>query len=865
MEMPGSPDVKSGTRRYWGYNVRATLSKVYHNPLARVVLIPWLLRLPLSRLDSIMSHRMVQGCAALITWQVLMHIDKRLDPSQTTEEVQLGACWLAAIAAVGLLGLRYSILLAFCQRSKWFILLNGVILPGLVPAIAQYVDQQVTDAEGLPDVALYIAQAMLFFAPVRTLKLFGFLVVSAICHIIFRLSPYHERLAPQMQILSRMLQLLSKPLVSGWSSLQTVYIHVAHRFETWLIKRDEYRLSQCPQLNVGRSYPLGVRQIRLIRLSRKQPFLAPQLEMLVVSVDHALAYEAVSHAWQYPFLGVKIAMKHGYHLEISQNIYDFLSHRRSYVSSKLIWIDALCIDQHSIEERQAQVLLMKDVFSKAARVIVWLGMSPSASEAVIIRNHFWLTRMHQKIMRNPEKLLLLMWPEADVKTALSALLQHRWFTRVWMVQEVALARKVHLLLGQVCLGWHELKTFVFTTRDARLTGSFLELISHSDEVRTDVHARALGNIEQMSRIRRRVSHDYEALQTDPGGEPHHADIRPSKEAAPNQPLLSLQRVLTGATTFNATDPRDKIFALLGLITDPNVALPAPDYRSPFRTVYLDAVQKSISIGDIEHYTLTLAGVGLRKKGLAREMQGLPSWVPDFVSGAGSAGMIDHERRFSRKMKIQLCETTGAIKAPAKLLDALTTLGPVVDIEHDETRGSEGPERPLSSLEKSRIAASWVIETKAYAERCCREIDMVWDERAFWRTLFTDRYADVSPIPADTLGRMDSVHRLCLRTIGHDAQASIDPERTPKSRNEDGNVALSLSSTSLGRSFAITVDNKFVMAPPLAQEGDNLCYFEGSSEPFLVRRADAGNWQLVGACYVDGFAVQEPEFEEITIV
>jgi len=127
-------------------------------------------------------------------------------------------------------------------------------------------------------------------------------------------------------------------------------------------------------------------------------------------------------------------------------------------------------------------------------------MPHSESEPIIIRKHIWPTRMHQKVMEDSEKLFLLTCPQADVKTALSALLQRPWFIRLWMVQEVAVAKKVHLLFGRFCLGWQELKDFVFINKYERLGYSGLELISHSDEVQTIVHARALVNFEVMSKI-----------------------------------------------------------------------------------------------------------------------------------------------------------------------------------------------------------------------------------------------------------------------------------------------------------------------------------------------------------------------------
>jgi len=117
---------------------------------------------------------------------------------------------------------------------------------------------------------------------------------------------------------------------------------------------------------------------------------------------------------------------------------------------------------------------------------------------------------------------------------------------------------------------------------------------------------------------------------------HQADLQPS--AIPNQPLPFLQTVLTATTTFDVTDSKDRIYALLGLITNADTTLPLPNYRSSFRTIYFEAFRKSILTGKINHYTLALAGIRLHKKGLAQELQGLPTRAPDFMSQAQSAGM-----------------------------------------------------------------------------------------------------------------------------------------------------------------------------------------------------------------------------------
>ena len=80
---------------------------------------------------------------------------------------------------------------------------------------------------------------------------------------------------------------------------------------------------------------------------------------------------------------------HGRQWEITSNLNAALRHLRDVSEELLIWVDALCIDQSSVDERNSQVLLMKSVYSKAAMVRVWLGEStPGSDEAIEILKEF---------------------------------------------------------------------------------------------------------------------------------------------------------------------------------------------------------------------------------------------------------------------------------------------------------------------------------------------------------------------------------------------------------------------------------------------------------------------------------------------
>jgi len=67
---------------------------------------------------------------------------------------------------------------------------------------------------------------------------------------------------------------------------------------------------------------------------------------------------------------------------VTQNLYDLLHARSSFLISRWIWADAICIDQDIVKEKNQQVRRMRDIYCRASRVIFWLGHSEDAKSAI---------------------------------------------------------------------------------------------------------------------------------------------------------------------------------------------------------------------------------------------------------------------------------------------------------------------------------------------------------------------------------------------------------------------------------------------------------------------------------------------------
>lgn len=83
-------------------------------------------------------------------------------------------------------------------------------------------------------------------------------------------------------------------------------------------------------------------------------------------------YEALSCTWGPPE-PVKTITINGYEVKVRENLYWALVNLQRGVTHRLFWVDAICINQDDLEERNRQVSLMAFIYSRAQAVLVWLG------------------------------------------------------------------------------------------------------------------------------------------------------------------------------------------------------------------------------------------------------------------------------------------------------------------------------------------------------------------------------------------------------------------------------------------------------------------------------------------------------------
>lgn len=109
----------------------------------------------------------------------------------------------------------------------------------------------------------------------------------------------------------------------------------------------------------------------------------------------------------------------------------------------MLWSDTICINQDNDVEKSQQVPRMETTYSNAKKVLVWLGDETQTSSMAIDFMH--------RIVNGNSNVDDLVKDNARQWTAVDSLIRMPWFTRRWIVQEIALARD-----AVVCCGPHEI-------------------------------------------------------------------------------------------------------------------------------------------------------------------------------------------------------------------------------------------------------------------------------------------------------------------------------------------------------------------------------------------------------------------------
>jgi len=571
---------------------------------------------------------------------------------------------------------------------------------------------------------------------------------------------------------------------------------------------------------------LHIRLLSLVSLDGEHPSFV----LDAVRLDEAPPYVALSYCWGDPTPRETILVN-GVPLKITSNLMQALrSVYRAVARSDapplwhenervLLWADAISINQADIPEKNAQVPMMSEIYKRARGALGYVG-SPATGEdpgrAIEAMAELSNTSVGSDPATNQHNPSSGGSAFSDGGASFRRFWSSPWFTRCWVTQEAVLSKLM------ICLYGNE---------DRHIT------------VPLDTLGALIHQVQLPGSYRNR-----EALAAARGANTHTAmqayawcQMRTTLREHPQG--INLVKTLRLTRKAQASDSRDKLFSLLGLIeTADRAALsPTVDYSMSNTSdrVFLALAQHCATSAENCMAMLALAGSHTASTSL-------PTWVPDWTTepcasldirlyrASGTTSFADAQIRLSANGR--------ELTLRALTADKISALGPVVTYpDFTIPEMNVGLEGMLIVVEQAAFLFASQVQ-----ERFNRLPGPGTIEDVVMRTVTAGLgLGDRRSLPADR--------------VFYDAFCAHYPrdgsEPPWASRGEQGPdyhpFATLVSHTNAGRRVFTTAAGQIGLAPGDAQAGDWVTWVPGSHLPFILRNVGGNKFKLVGHCYVEG--------------
>jgi len=357
------------------------------------------------------------------------------------------------------------------------------------------------------------------------------------------------------------------------------------------------------------------RAIRLLRIKSGTSEEGIQITLETFDLDSKTQFTALSYVWGDATSPCEIICN-GHTKSITRNLWGVLSQLQKQRFDCLLWVDAICINQKDDEEKSFQVAIMRDIYRRAAKVIFWLGQEEIYDgDAIKLMRSFSKRYPHRLDLerRRLETLEEMNLSSFDRGWAgWASFFCRPWFRRVWIVQEFTNAKNSVFMSGALEIPTELLVHCGFATG---VCVAIREVVCRGRDVRDTGKA-----------ILRLL-----ALGVDQFGREMGVEDGPR-----------IFDIWCRSQQLEATDPRDRVFALLS--TQTAVGMEMINYRKSEATVYTEIAVAALNIPvprikwigsifqpshQVEWNNLQRVSRFLACKFCSPGSSNLPSWVPDW--------------------------------------------------------------------------------------------------------------------------------------------------------------------------------------------------------------------------------------------
>lgn len=590
-------------------------------------------------------------------------------------------------------------------------------------------------------------------------------------------------------------------------------------------------------------------------------------------------FEAVSYCWMSE-VKEKSLIIDGLPLMVPKTVDAVLRRLRDLPEAKSgmkFWIDAICIDQDNTPEKNHQVNFMWNIYATAFSVVAWLGESEDGSETAI--DYMTQIMLVEKEILRLDNSFSLPWETSTYNEWFSAVpwqticsfLSRPYWTRLWIIQELALNHNATLFLcgnrqltrQVIAMGTR----FCIQRGNSGKIGTILAANSEHNSV------RGRGDFFSVAdRVDRLVWLDASSL------------------AATNLGLI-----LDLGQRAQSKDSRDKVYGLLGVFPEGIRTRIKPDYS---RHVSQDDVYRQLCEAVLTH---TGRVDSMLSWCYFRQGSSLPSWIPDWtvkfprnhvkwLKGMNASRGISSVWSISADGCRLSCKgiVVDTINSLSLSLSENVPYGTVIDHwapnkpprahRYRDENIREALRRTLSSGHPGSSMALldcifWVdwddIETAGQNDE---QLYKFWthmqliSENPHWENF--DRFRQMNAY--------FSIFGIPLRDFFPSMRSYIpqlpwDPKRGTELITEDIVRVMELAVISIQYRRLVTTQTGFLgLVPEETQQGDVIAVMYGCNFP-VVLRPDGDRFKVVGECYVDGLmsgeameAKDRGEYQEVKL-
>ncbi|KAH0534098.1 hypothetical protein FGG08_007307 [Glutinoglossum americanum] len=545
-------------------------------------------------------------------------------------------------------------------------------------------------------------------------------------------------------------------------------------------------------------------------------------------------YEALSYTWgdisnkHRLFIGKDI-------LKISQNLYIALCHLRHQLEPRNLWVDAVCINQASDQEKNHQVRQMHDIYSSASKVLIWLGKSDKDIEQAME-----FLQDSKEIRDEREKPLV----------GLRKMFSSPWWSRMWVVQEVVVARTEPLVIcGNMCAPWEAVNTTL-------LQISWNQLDANGED-------RFLTNPKTLL----------------------HFTLLRSEMISNARKKNTLESLLKATCDREASDPRDHVYALLGLIPDPRNELFEADYTESEVLAYQNAMVSVFkSREDLDWLVYALGGDPSVKPSWCVDFS-MKTWMQDATDRGWEPTAIENRRRDAagagattgreeleilhdpgngtiKLVGTEIGHIDGAHMSTCGELSAKRRASGSLSSEEISSAMNDGITKLFNDIGVFTIYAHPALKKRLGPDEACKKLAAgdIWKVAAGGISFdeLIRKLKDVKSYPNGYPLLEKFVQKTSkIRQIMSHEWADLLPEEPADFATTAYGAYLRIAYLAGDRCFFTTDSGYIGRAGHLVQKGDVLCILFGCRLPAVLRPQEDGSYKLVTLTYTHD--VMEGEF------